>query len=47
MLCRALAGHIPKDRRRVVQAQVGLAPGIYEACEAAAWLAEDDNPKNL
>jgi GNAT superfamily N-acetyltransferase len=36
-----------RDNLKAVQAQAGLAPGVYQACEAAAWLVEDDNPKNL
>jgi hypothetical protein len=28
-------------------AAAGLAPPVREACEAAAWLVEDANPKNL
>jgi GNAT superfamily N-acetyltransferase len=32
---------------RSVTASAGLAPAVREACEAAAWLVDDPNPKNL
>jgi hypothetical protein len=37
----------PQIRKNVrsVQAQAGLSPRLYEGCEAAAWLVEDENPR--